>query len=107
MGLTQNDKIKWVEKFLKIQADSKNPMRLLDSYSEIFCTNKSSTFWVKLDFEDMEKVSSLKWKVDQKTKNGKTKTIGRYLTDKKAALAYNYEAEKQLGSFAKLNEVKI
>jgi len=41
----------------------------------------------------------------QNDKNGKTKTIGRYLTDKKAALAYNYEAEKQFGSFAKLNEV--
>lgn len=41
----------------------------------------------------------------QITAAGKTKTIGRYLTDKQAAIAYNEIAKKLHGDFAKLNEV--
>jgi hypothetical protein len=37
--------------------------------------------------------------------NGKTKNIGRFLTDKQAAIAYNEQAKIHHGEFARLNDV--
>lgn len=48
--------------------------------------------------------SRSKW-VAQISINGKTTNIGRFYTDKQAAMAYNEFAIKHYGSFAKLNEI--
>lgn len=43
--------------------------------------------------------------VAQISVNGKAKTIGRFYTDKQAAIAYNQAAVENYGIFAKLNEI--
>lgn len=176
-----------IPNYLSIQLNSKNPVRINTSYAEIFCTYKAKGIWVKVDFEDLEKISKIKWKYQPSTdsynqvnaslnkttvlmsryllkadknqyvdhvngdptdnrkenirfctlsqnsqnrksligrkykgiyfcksrKNwvaqisidGKTRNIGRFKTDKQAAIAYNEMAIKHHGEFARINKI--
>lgn len=176
-----------LETFIEAQAISKNPLRFLQTHTELFCIKNKIGVWVKIDNEDIEKVCNFSWHIDKRTEkysivvchnnnkslllhrlvigakpgqtidhingnpldnrksnlrfcthaqnmqnrvsligqkykgiyfcktrnnwvaqisiNNKTKNIGRFETDKQAALAYNEYAKKYHGKFAKLNEV--
>lgn len=74
--------------FLELQSKSKNPIRLMPNHVEILCRNKSAEVWCKIDFADLESVSSLRWKVDIHTQkywtvtsssDGTTTLLSRFL----------------------------
>lgn len=77
--------------FFEIQKNSKNPLRLQDNYAEILCFYKDKQRWVKVDFEDLEAVSKIRWKLDFKgnyimvtaSLNGKTLILSRFLINPK------------------------
>ena len=177
------------KKLIEILKTSKNLLRFMDSFVEMqVFDNDGREFFVKIDYQDIKSLSTMRWRADRKTDsyisivtthekkvltqsrlilnppkglycdhrngdptdnrrdnlrdathsenmrnrkslkagskykgiyfskdrnlwvaqiytNGKNKNIGRFHTDKQAAIAYNEQAKKHYGNFAKLNEI--
>lgn len=177
------------KKLIEILKNSKNMLKFFDTFVEMQVFDKEGNeFFVKIDYEKIEKLSQIKWRAQRNTEtyvsivathekttitqsrvilgisnellcdhkngdptdnrlenlriathsqnmmnrktlkkgskykgiyfckirknwvaqisiDGKTKNIGRFFTDKQAAIAYNEQAKIHYGDFAKLNEI--
>lgn len=56
-----------VQNFFQIQKFCKNPIRLQESYAELYCQYKVNGIWVKVSFCDLAALSSYKWKFQHNT----------------------------------------
>jgi hypothetical protein len=68
-------------------------------------TKKCTSIFKGVSFAATEK-RKRKWRASI-TINGKSKTIGRFLTENEAALAYNKQAIVHFGKYANINKIQL
>lgn len=105
LGLTAEDKTLVDHRDLNGLNNQRSNLRRCSTNQNV-CNQpvRSGRKYKGITYEKDQNVGHKRWRA-QITVNGRTRKIGRFLTEHEAAMAYDRVAVKEFGEFARLNDI--